>query len=66
MIRTATLLAGLLAVPLFAASVSPQGPITVGDTAAYTFRSEPVHAMGVKSLEAMRGKPVLVEFWGTH
>ena len=54
-------LAGLLAAPLFAASTSS----IVGKKPSYTFREAPVNAMGVKSLSDLRGKPVLVEFWGT-
>ncbi|MEZ6014730.1 MAG: TlpA disulfide reductase family protein [Planctomycetota bacterium] len=36
----------------------------VGQTPAYTFRSEGVNQGGLKSLAELRGKPVLVDFWG--
>jgi thiol-disulfide isomerase/thioredoxin len=32
----------------------------------YTFQEAPVHAEGVRSLADLRGKPVLIGFWGTH
>ncbi len=62
---SAGLIVGALALPLFAATLSQPEGIEVGTTAEYTFQTAPVNAMGVKSLEDLRGKPVLVEFWGT-
>lgn len=62
---SAGLVAGALALPLFAAKLAPQNA-EIGDTVSYTFRESPVNAMGVKSLDELRGKPVLVEFWGTR
>ena len=64
-IRNAVVLA--LAVPLVAASsaTTTRDTIQVGSQAAYEFREAPINAMGVKSLAALNGKPVLVEFWGT-
>ncbi|HEX6884139.1 MAG TPA: hypothetical protein VF530_12235 [Planctomycetota bacterium] len=54
---TQILLATLLAAPLSAA----------GDGAkAYTFRTPPANSGGLKSLEHLRGKPVLIDFWGTR
>lgn len=43
-----------------------QAQITVGDQASHTFRSAPAGGLGVQSLQDLRGKPVLVEFWGTR
>jgi hypothetical protein len=37
-----------------------------GTQPEYTFRSEVQNGMGVKSLADLRGKPVLVEFWGIN
>ena len=34
--------------------------------AEYTFQESPVNAFGVKSLADLRGKPVLIDYWGTH
>jgi hypothetical protein len=39
----------------------------VGDEGSgYKFREAPVNSMGVKSMADLRGKPVLIDFWGTH
>ena len=43
-----------------------QAQIKVGDLASHTFRSAPAGGLGVQSLQDLRGKPVLVEFWGTR
>lgn len=46
---------------------SPQGGIIdVGDTASFSFSGSLVNGMGLKSLDGLRGKPVLVDFWGTR
>ena len=33
---------------------------------SFTFRAPPVNSLGVKSLADLRGKPVLIDFWGTR
>lgn len=42
--------------------------IGVGDVAAHTFTSTSalINGFGIQSLEDLRGKPVLVDFWGTR
>ncbi len=50
---------------LFAGGVSAGG-VEVGSEPAYSFRTSPVNGGGLASLESLRGKPVLVEFWGTR
>jgi len=46
---------------------SGQGDVVnAGDDVAYAFRTPPVNSAGLSSLAALRGKPVLVEFWGTR
>jgi len=32
----------------------------------YTFSKAPANSMGVKGMADLRGKPVLIDFWGTH
>ena len=32
----------------------------------YRFSTPPVNAAGIKSLADLRGKPVLIDFWGTR
>lgn len=57
---TALLFAGAL----LAAPASAQ--LAEGSQPEYSFRSEVQNGMGVKSLADLRGKPVLVEFWGIN
>jgi hypothetical protein len=40
--------------------------VSEGDSVSFSFRSPVVNGMGMKSLSDLRGKPVLVEFWGTR
>ena len=63
-----TLLAASLGlIGILSMASSPQGGvIDVGDTASFTFRSSLVNGMGLKSLDGLRGKPVLIDFWGTR
>lgn len=37
-----------------------------GDSGSYRFQKAPVNSMGVKSMAELRGKPVLIDFWGTR
>lgn len=46
-------------------AVAPQG-VEPGETVTYTFRTPPLESRGVTSLDDLRGKPVVVEFWGTR
>ena len=64
-----SLLAIAAVVPAVVAATVPtatQAAVDVGDEVAYTFRAAPVNAMGITGLDELRGKPVLVEFWGTR
>ena len=62
--------AGAIALSLaFTAPARPVAPaapgaIGIGDVASYKFRESLVNGMGVASLEDLRGKPVLFDFWG--
>ncbi len=63
----------LLALPILAiasaawfASAGTPTPTDTIETVDYTFRELPIHSMGVKSLAELRGKPVLIDFWGQH
>ena len=56
-------LAGLVALTGAAASAgTPPGDEGNG----YTFQEAPVNALGVKGLADLRGRPVLIDFWGTR
>ena len=41
-------------------------PIPVSRTVTHTFERDPLNATGVTGLEDLRGRPVLLEFWGTR
>jgi hypothetical protein len=55
----------LLAALALATAAGAQG-VQVGDQPSYSFRSPLLQGQGVKSLQDLQGKPVLVEFWGTR
>ena len=38
----------------------------LGTRPSYTFSSPLLNGLGVKSLADLQGRPVMVEFWGTH
>jgi hypothetical protein len=65
----------LLALPLAAFAVASASWSTsaaapgAADTIAtvdYTFRDIPMNSMGVKSFADLRGKPVIIDFWGKN
>lgn len=49
---------------------APRGPVGAprGDEkpSSYVFGKPPVNARGIKGMADLRGKPVLIDFWGTH
>lgn len=56
-------LAGLaLAAVALASSNSPAGDGPVD----FRFSKPPVNGLGLQSLAELRGKPVLIDFWGTR
>ena len=64
--RTLTFTLAASAALLGASAALVGGKVEVGSTPSHIFRESPLNGMGVKSLDAYRGRPVLVEFWGTH
>jgi hypothetical protein len=58
--QTTMLLAGIAAV------VAAGNATGSGEEASYTFSKPPVGSLGVQSLAELRGKPVLIDFWGTR
>ena len=56
---------GLAVAALGAIAAAPRAR-SGGESASYTFRTPPVNSMGVKSMAELRGKPVLIDFWGTR
>jgi hypothetical protein len=47
------------------APVSPPASVPSA-VAEFSFREEPVNARGFKSLADLRGKPVVIDFWGKN
>jgi hypothetical protein len=58
-------IAGLALALVGAATLVSNRPVG-GDKADYTFRDAPVNSLGIRSLADLRGKPVLIDFWGIN
>ena len=59
--------AGLAIATAFVAANGANAQVAnVGDRPKYTWQEPMLNGQGVKSLADMQGRPVLVEFWGTH
>lgn len=50
----------------FSPALAAQGAVQVGDTPEYQMGAKTFNAMGTSAAADFRGKPVLVEFWGTR
>jgi hypothetical protein len=61
--RTTLIPLGLLAL---AGTAQAQSTVAPGDLPTYSWRGTPYQAEGPVSLEDFRGKPVLIDFWGTR
>jgi hypothetical protein len=59
-----TMLMAAVVTALATGSAHARGP--GGEEASYTFSKPPVDSLGVQSLADLRGKPVLIDFWGTR
>lgn len=42
------------------------GAPAIGDVVNYKFRTPPMNANGATELADFRGRPLLIEFWGTR
>ena len=60
----ATLAGGLLAATAPLAPSPGVQQSQIGDAATFTFREAPLNALGVRGMEDLKGKPVLVAYWG--
>lgn len=56
----------LVASLLTAVAARGERTVQVGEVPAYTFQRAPRNGVLVRSLEDLRGRPALVEFWGTR
>jgi len=55
------------AVALIGGTAQAQGKVAkVGEKMSYSFQEALQNGQGVKSLADLAGRPVVVEFWGTH
>lgn len=41
-------------------------PAVAGGAEEHTFRKSPINGDGIGGLADLRGKPVLIDFWGTR
>jgi len=57
---------GWLAVLPIALASAGVSKANAGDSRSYRFQKPPVNSMGLKSMAELRGKPVLIDFWGTR
>jgi len=39
-------------------------PVAAPLVSEYTFREVPINGLGLKSMADLRGKPVIIDFWG--
>jgi hypothetical protein len=53
----------ILSVVGVTASSSPPAPVL---GAEYSFREPPLNSLGIKSLAELRGKPIVIDFWGKN
>lgn len=57
----------LSAVVAIALGIPPAAAISGDETAVnYSFREAPLNSLGIKSLAELRGKPVVIDFWGKN
>jgi len=49
---------------ILALTLAAPGGVKVGDTVQYKFREAAFNGPGLKSMQDLRGAPVLIEFWG--
>lgn len=64
MLFRSTLIA--LGLAALAGAAQAQSTVAPGDVPEYSWRGTPFQAEGSVSLADFRGKPVLIDFWGTR
>jgi len=62
----ALMIRSLVITSLALLAVSAHVHAGVGDKVDTKFRTAPVNALGITGFADLRGKPVLVDFWGTR
>ncbi|MBI5852724.1 MAG: hypothetical protein HZB39_17060 [Planctomycetes bacterium] len=56
----------LLSAVLLANAVAAQAPIAAGEPEDFQFQAAGLQLDGISKLSELRGKPILVEFWGIN
>jgi hypothetical protein len=56
----------LVAVLVGAAGATASALASLGADNSYSFHDAPLNSMGVKSLTDLRGKPIVIDFWGRN
>ena len=51
---------------LAVSALTPNARAGDGDAVSYKFSKPPVNSMGIAGMEDLRGKPIIIDFWGTH
>ena len=64
--RRALLTAGLAGTAWLSSALALASGGDEGGAVEYKFRLPPVNSMGVTSMEDLRGRPVLIDYWGTR
>ncbi len=41
-------------------------PVVEGEKVDFSFREAPINAAGIKGMADLRGKPILIDFWGKN
>ncbi len=56
----------LLSIVLLAHAAGAQAPIAAGEPEDHQFQAAGIQLDGIQKLSELRGKPILVEFWGIN
>jgi hypothetical protein len=56
----------LSALGVGALSLAALTPASEGKRVDYSFREAPINSLGIRSMADLRGKPVVIEFWGRN
>jgi hypothetical protein len=65
MFRIASALALVASAAVGTAQSGPE-KVDVGSRPKYSFANPLINGQGLRSLADLRGRPVVIEFWGTH
>jgi hypothetical protein len=46
--------------------ITSAASVPAGSAENYSFREPPLNSLGIKSLAELRGKPIVIDFWGKN